>query len=74
MSATMTSESTAREMSLPRAAMQLRVSGEVARRLMLRGALRGRQLPNGRWVVTTESVADAERLLAATAPASAPAA
>jgi hypothetical protein len=54
--------------------MQLRVSGEVARRLMLRGALRGRQLPNGRWVVTTESVADAERLLAATAPASAPAA
>jgi hypothetical protein len=43
------------EVSLPIAAMRLRVSGEVARRMVLRGELEGR-LEEGRWRVAVASV------------------
>jgi hypothetical protein len=61
----MMTEMTDEEESLPRAALMLRLSGEVTRRLLFRGVLRGRQLSNGRWVVTRESIAEAQRHLAA---------
>lgn len=51
-----------KEVSLPVAAFQLGASYEVARRLLFRGELDGRQDDTGRWKVSTESV---ERLLAA---------
>ena len=48
------------EVPLPIAAMRLRVSGEVARRMVLRGELAGR-LVKGRWVVSEASVSRKER-------------
>ena len=47
------------EVPLPIAAQRLRVSGERARRMILRGDLDGR-LEGGRWVVTGESLREAE--------------
>ena len=44
-----------REMTLPMAAMRLGVSGEIARRRLLEGRLKGR-LQRGRWMITEESV------------------
>jgi hypothetical protein len=47
------------EVPLPLAAQRLRISGERARRMILRGELDGR-LEGGRWVVTRESLREAE--------------
>ncbi len=45
----------ATEVSLPLAAQRLRVSGEIARRMLLRGELQGRQV-GGRWLVAVNSI------------------
>ncbi len=57
----------AMEVSLPLAAQRLGVSGEVARRLVLRGKLSGRQ-DNGRWVVEEESISRLLQERSATSP------
>jgi hypothetical protein len=44
-----------RQLPLAIAAQELRVSGEVARRLLLKGVLEG-ELRDGRWYVSSESV------------------
>lgn len=55
------------EVPLPLAAQRLGVSGEVARRLVLRGRLTGRQ-ENGRWLVEEHSISRLLQERSPTAP------
>lgn len=45
-----------REVSLPVAARELGVAWATAWRLLLQGALEGRQLENGRWMIGVGSI------------------